>query len=110
MPAHRYFHITITTHLDPEKHKKFKQSKSDIFCYANVFLALTKEITGKMKKITLIGNNQHKHGLQVCGIFQVCTHYLLFELNHFKWTFNVFKDEGPFVIVKVSELLSYREL
>jgi hypothetical protein len=29
MSAHIYFHITIATHPEPEKYKKFKQSKLD---------------------------------------------------------------------------------
>ena len=39
---------------EKEKHKKFTQSKFDIFSYTSLFLAFTKEIAGKIKKFTQI--------------------------------------------------------
>jgi hypothetical protein len=39
---------------DLEKHKQFTQSKFDIFSYTRLFLALTKEIAGKIQKFTQI--------------------------------------------------------
>ena len=46
------------------------------FTYTSLFLAFTKEITGKMRKFTQIWKNVHKHGLQVCTFFQVCSRFV----------------------------------
>ena len=57
---------------DPEKQKKFTQSKFYIFFLHKPFSGFYKGNWGKMKKFTRIWKNLHKYGFQVCMFFQVC--------------------------------------
>ena len=66
--------LTAKSSSQTWKHTKNLNNLNLVYVSRTIlFLAFTKEITGKMKKFTLIGKNLQKHGLQVCMFFQVCT-------------------------------------